>query len=310
MKVHHGREGLPSFAQAVVTTGTFDGVHVGHRKILQRIQELALGCGGESVLVTFDPHPRLVLFPDDNDLRLLSTLDEKLRLLEAMGLDHVVVVPFDRAFSRLTAMQYVKDFLVDQLGVHQLVIGYDHHFGRNREGHIGQLRDFGKSFGFSVEEIPAQDIDDVKVSSTKIRNALLEGDVETAETFLTYPYALEGVVGHGEKKGQGLGYPTANIHVSNPYKLIPARGVYAVRAKTAFGSAYGMMNIGVRPTVSDGNTETLEVHLLDYAGNLYGTHLQVEFVRRLRPEVRFGSAQELQLQLAKDAQETRNLFGL
>ena len=231
MKVYTNLSEFSPNSKSIVTAGTFDGVHIGHQKILSTINKIGQEENGESVLLTFSPHPRLVLFPDDNDLKLLSTLDEKIALLEHAGLDHLIVHPFSVEFSRITAEDYIRKILVEQIGVHRLVIGYDHHFGRNREGNLEKLKQEAPAYGFSVQEIPAQEIDDVNVSSTKIRNALNSGNVETANEYLGYTYGLTGKVVKGNKIGRSIGYPTANISPLDRYKLIPGNGVYAVLIK-------------------------------------------------------------------------------
>lgn len=284
----------------VVTVGTFDGVHIGHRKIIDRINEMASDVGGESVVLTFHPHPRLVLFPDDNDLRLLNSQDEKISLLREAGVQHLVILPFTAEFSRLTATEYVRDILVNGLHVHKLVIGYDHHFGRNRTGGIAELSELASTYGFEVEEIPAQDIDDVKVSSTKIRNALLSGDVKTANTYLGSTYSISGTIVEGNKLGRTIGFPTANIAVPESTKLIPSKGVYAVTIELQNGSYRGMLNIGERPTVADNVGLTIEAHLFDFDSEIYNEPIKVYLLERIRDEMRFDGMEELKEQLKKD----------
>lgn len=308
MKIYQGLDGNFQIPRPVITAGTFDGVHIGHRKIINRVNELAVENGGESVLLTFEPHPRLVLFPDDNNLRLLSSRDEKLELLEKAGVQHLVIIPFTREFSRLTSLEYVRDILVGKLQMHKLVIGYDHQFGRNREGGIAQLQAYAEEYGYTVEEIPAQDIDQVKVSSTKIRHALQEGDLQTARNFLTYMYPLSGTVVQGDQRGRQIGYPTANIRVDDPLKLVPGDGVYAVYVEWDNKVKEGMLNIGVRPTV-DGVRHTIEVNILDWDGDLYGKQLRLRFAGRIRHEQKFSGIDALRAQLAKDAESTRKLLG-
>lgn len=300
MKVYTEIKFFQGVERPVLTTGTFDGVHLGHQVILDRLRSVAQREGGESVLFTFHPHPRMVLFPNDNDLRLLNTPDEKLQLLEQAGLDHLVVVPFSRDFSRMHAQDYVRDILVEQLGVHAVVIGYDHRFGRNREGDIALLQQLGHSFGFMVEEIPAQEIDHVTVSSTKIRAALLAGEVDRANALLGYPYMLSGVVVKGRQLGRTIGWPTANLGAIDAHKLIPANGVYAITATTAAGTFKGMMNIGVRPTVETQGKRTVEAHLFDLDRDLYGEAITVHLHRRLRDEVRFENMEAMKQQIALD----------
>lgn len=308
MKVYRGLDHDFSITQPVITPGTFDGVHIGHRKIIERIRLKAQEIGGESVVLTFEPHPRLVLFPEDNHLRLLTTLDEKLQLLEQVGVDHVVVIPFDRKFSRLTAAAYVENILVNKLHVQYLVIGYDHQFGRNREGSIEQLQKLATQLGFEVEEIPPQDIDDIKVSSTKIRNALLSGNVKTANTFLTYTYNFEGMVVKGNQIGRTLGYPTANIQPLDSLKLIPGIGIYAVQVFTGSEMRGGMMSIGKRPTVEDTEQITIEVHIFDWCEDLYNQRIRIHLVDKMRNEKKYNTLDELKQQLILDEKQARELL--
>lgn len=304
MQIHTSLSAFSGVERPVLTTGTFDGVHLGHQVILDRLRTVARKEGGESVLFTFHPHPRLVLFPNDNDLRLLNTPAEKQHLLEKAGLDHLLVVPFSRDFSRMLATDYVRNVLVGQIGVHALVIGYDHRFGRNREGDIGLLRQLGKASGFHVEEIPAQEIDHVKVSSTKIREALLAGAVTKANALLGYVYPLTGVVVKGKQLGRTIGWPTANIGAIDPTKLIPANGVYAITATTSRGPFKGMMSIGVRPTVEEHGARTVEAHLFGLDAELYGEAITVRLHQRLRDELRFASMEDMKHAIAKDKNDS------
>jgi len=292
----------------VVTTGTFDGVHFGHQKIIDRLKSVATKIGGESVLLTFHPHPRMVLFPDDEDLKLLSTREEKIKRLESAGLDHLIIYPFSRKFSRRTATEYVRDLLVNEIGVKTLVIGYDHQFGRNREGNFEQLIELAGIYDFKLEEIPAQELDDVKVSSTKIRNALLKGDVKTASKYLSHDYKVSGIVVKGRQLGRELGFPTANISVLDRYKLIPGDGVYAVNVKVNKGNFKGMLNIGYRPTVGGLYKATMEVNIFEFNENIYGHFIGVEFVKRLRDEIKFDSVEELKIQLELDKIQALNAY--
>lgn len=294
----------------IVTVGTFDGVHIGHRTILKRLNELAKENDGESVLLTFWPHPRLVLFPDDNELKLLSTLNERIELLEESGIDHLIVHPFSVDFSRITALEYVRDILVKELNVSKLVIGYDHHFGRNREGNLEELKTMAPDYGFEVEEISAQEIDDVNVSSTKIRNALLEGDLSKANEFLGYRYSVSGKVVKGRRIGRSIGFPTANVHPDESYKLIPGEGVYSVMVESDGRSFRGMANLGSRPTVSNSDERILEVNLFHFDGNLYEKEIKVTFVDRIRDEIKFDSLDQLREQLQKDAVVADRHLGL
>ncbi|MEQ8908248.1 MAG: bifunctional riboflavin kinase/FAD synthetase [Vicingaceae bacterium] len=300
MKVYQGIEEFDETGPMAVTTGTFDGVHIGHRTILNRLAEVAKKMKGESVLLTFYPHPRMVL-QEDSGLRLINTIEEKTDLLRKAGLDHLIIHPFTKEFSRTTSLEFVRDILVNQIGTDRLVIGYDHHFGRNREGSFEHLKEYGPVYGFAVEEIPAQDIEDVNVSSTKIRKALAEGDVKTANTYLGHTFQLRGAVVKGNQLGRTLGYPTANLDLENPYKLIPANGIYAVQATLGDESFKGMLNIGLRPTLKEPNPkQTIEVNLFDFDRDIYGESLQLDLIERIRDEKEFEGLEALKSEMEKD----------
>ena len=299
LKVFHSIDEFQKVKGAVVTTGTFDGVHVGHRKIIDRLNEIAQKVNGESVLLTFHPHPRMVLFPDDHGLELITAMDEKIKLLEDSGVQNLIIHPFTREFSRITSIDFIRDILVDKLGTSVLVIGYDHHFGRNREGSFEHLRESGPLYGFQVEEISVQDVDDVAVSSTKIRKALQDGDVRTASKYLAHSYQLSGTVVHGDKLGRELGYPTANIQMEDKNKVIPANGVYACYVYVNENKFNGMLNIGTRPTVS-GNIRRIEVNIFDFDEELYGQRLILELKQRIRDEKKFDDVEGLKDRLAID----------
>lgn len=307
MKVYHNIDEFTGSGNAVVTTGTFDGVHTGHRVIINRLNEIAAKENGESVLLTFYPHPRMVLFPDDIDLKLLTTQEEKIALLEKAGIKHLIIHPFTKEFSRLTSLQFIREILVNKIQTKKLVIGYDHHFGRNREGSFEHLTESGPLYGFSVEEIPAQDVDSIAVSSTKIRQSLREGNVKTASEFLGYYYTLSGKVIHGEKKGRGLGFPTANISVENRYKLIPAIGIYAVHVLLDGKTYNGMLYIGYRPTLN-GRYQSIEVNIFDFDSDIYGKQITVQFKDRIRDDMKFDKMEELQTQLHHDKEMALNLL--
>ena len=309
MRVFQGFDELEKIPNPVLTIGTFDGVHLGHQRIIQQLNEEAQKHGGESVLFTFYLHPRMVLFPDSHGLKLLQTQVEKIEKLERMGLQNVIVHPFTKEFSRLTAVEFVRDYLVNKLNVKTIVIGYDHQFGKNREGSLELLKDLGPVYDFNVIEIAAQDIDDVNVSSTKIRNALSTGNIETANLFLGAPFELNGTVIPGKQVGRKIGFPTANMDLGSSVKIIPAAGVYLVRTVLQNRAEYfGMMNIGVNPTVRDTDEVSIEVNLLDFSGNLYGQELQVKALTRLRDELKFNSLEDLKIQLSKDEHTVRNLL--
>ena len=308
MEVYYGIEEFRSVRNPVVTTGTFDGVHIGHRKIIQQLSHLAEKTGGETVLLTFFPHPRMVLHPDDHGLKLINTQKEKIERLKLAGIDHLIIHPFTKEFSRLSSIEFVRDILVNRIGTKHLVIGYNHHFGRNREGSFEHLKEYGPVYGFEVEEIPAQDIEKVNVSSTKIRKALLDGDVETANQYLDYNYSLEGQVVHGDHRGRELGFPTANLDIGDLHKLIPGNGVYAVTVLLEGQQWKGMMNIGVRPTVDDSDRRSVEVHLFDFSGDLYGKNLKVIFAARIRNEQKFQNEEMLKQQLQEDKNNSLKLL--
>jgi riboflavin kinase/FMN adenylyltransferase len=294
-------QGLSNYDKSVpsvVTIGTFDGVHVGHRKILERLIENGRQHGLQSTLLTFFPHPRMVL-QKDSQIKLLNTIEEKSQILQELGLDCLVIHPFTLEFSRMTAKKFVREVLVEKLHVKKVIIGYDHRFGRNRNADIQDLRSFGNLLDFVVEEISAQEIDEVSVSSTKVRNALEAGDLETANTYLGYAYMLSGTVEKGKRLGRNLGFPTANLKVSADYKLIPSSGVYVVRCQIGGKQYHGMMNIGTNPTV-DGTRQHIEIHFFEYQGDLYGASLEVALLGRIRDEQKFDSLEELKIQLEKD----------
>ena len=300
MIIHHGIDQLPIIKNAVVTSGTFDGVHLGHRQILKRLEQIAQQSGGESVVITFWPHPRLVLYPDHGDhLQLLNTFEEKAELLANTGIDHLIRIPFTKKFSQLSSQQFIQQVLIDKLNTKKLVIGYDHKFGRNREGSFEHLKTNAHHYGFDVEEIPRQDIEHVGVSSTLIRNALSKGKVEISNQYLTHPYAITGEVIAGNKLGRTIGFPTANIGISNPHKLIPANGVYAVNILVNSSVYHGMLNIGYRPTVN-GSEKSIEAHLFDFDQDIYGQVITIQFIKRIREEIRFSDMNTLRKQLTKD----------
>jgi riboflavin kinase/FMN adenylyltransferase len=299
VKVYERIEDFTALSNAIVTTGTFDGVHVGHKKIISRLQSIADSTLGETVILTFHPHPRLVLFPDDNDLRLLNTQEEKIELLAKIGIQHLIVIPFNKEFSRISSLDFVRSILVKQIGVKKLVIGHDHHFGRNREGSFEHLKEFGPLYGFDVEEIPVQDIDHVAVSSSKIRQALLDGNIKVANEYLGYTYSLSGSVVKGKQRGRTIGFPTANILVNESRKLIPATGVYAVKVVIRDTVYSGMMNIGNRPTV-DGGSITIEVNIFDFDTSVYEEKISVQFIDRIRNEQKFEHLEALKAQLVID----------
>jgi len=290
----------------VTTIGTFDGVHIGHQKILNRVIKLADSQGYESAVLTLFPHPRMVLF-GDGSIKLINTIDERIEILKSFGINHVIVKTFTKRFANLSAEDYVKTILVDELNTKQIVIGYDHHFGKGRSANISDLKVFAKMFDFKVEEISAQDIKDVTVSSTKIRNALQEGHVDKANTYLGYHFFVTGSVVKGNKIGRTIGFPTANIFIKDAYKLIPKDGVYVVRSRFKNRTLTGMLNIGNKPTV-DGNSKSIEVHFFNFNEDLYGKTLKIEFLKRLRDERKFEGLDTLKSQLQLDMKEAQSFI--
>lgn len=307
MKVYYSIDDFQKLEKAVVTTGTFDGVHHGHRKILAQLNNVAHTIRGESVLLTFFPHPRMVLQPD-LDLKLINSQTEKIELLKSTGLDHLIIHPFTTDFSRTSSLDFVRNILVNQIGAKKLVIGYDHHFGRNREGSFEHLKEYGPLYGFEVEEIPAQDIQDTTVSSTKIRKAIEEGTIEVANKYLEYAFPLTGKVVEGEHIGHTIGFPTANIRVKDSYKIVPANGVYAITVsfpnQSEKAPQKAMCNIGIRPTFG-GKFQTIEAHLFDFNEDLYGQELSLHFHKCLRHEMKFNGPEALKAQLQKDEEAAR-----
>ena len=286
----------------VITIGTFDGVHIGHLKILNKVINHAKSTELKSAVLTFFPHPRMVL-QKDTDIKLLNTIDEKISILERLGLDILIIHPFTVEFSRLTATEFVRDILVNTLNIKKVIIGYDHRFGRNRNANITDLIAFGNALDFTVEEIPAQEIDDVSVSSTKIRKALEDGDIDTANSYLGYKYMLTGTIVRGKGIGKQLGYPTANLSIAENYKLIPKNGAYTVKSKLDETTVYGMMNIGFNPTVN-GTEKSIEINFFDFDADLYDKKIQVDILARLRDEYKFESIDGLKAQLAKDKEKS------
>lgn len=299
MIVYRSIEKPLPFKNAVITIGTFDGVHQGHQSILKHIQEEAQKIGGDSVVITFHPHPRLLLRPDDKSLQLISTLDEKIALLQKYGVQNIVVVPFTREFSNLSAEAYISDFLVHKFHPKKIVIGYDHHFGNNRMGNIDYLQKFKSKYSYEVDEIPKQVVSEIDVSSTKIRKALNVGNVKEAAILLGHEYTLQGIIKKGKQLGRTIGFPTANINSPEETKLIPAYGVYAVKVHYKELLYKGMMNIGKRPTV-DGMNMTIEVNIFDFDKEIYGEELKIEFVDRIRDEVKFSDIEALKKQIILD----------
>jgi len=295
---------LNSISAKVTTIGTFDGVHIGHQKILKQVVQLAEEKGYIPVVLTLFPHPRMVL-QKDNSIKLLNTIEERIELLKTFGVKEVIVKKFTKEFANLSAKDYVKEILVDELNTKHVVIGYDHHFGKNRSANIIDLKKFAKLYNFKVKEISAQDIEDVTVSSTKIRNALNQGEVDLANSYLGYNFFITGTVIKGKGLGRTIDFPTANINITATYKLIPSDGVYVVKSKIENQTIFGMMNIGSNPTV-DGKTRSIEVHFFNFDKDIYNSELKIEFLKRLRSEEKFKNLEALKIQLKKDMEHASN----
>jgi len=307
MNIHTSLQEIPPLHNLVLTIGTFDGVHKGHKKLIDSILQKAKAVNGTSGLLTFHPHPRMVIRKKDEPVQLLTPIEERIEKLQATRLDNLFIVPFNVEFANMSAEQYVEEVLLNQLQARFLVIGYDHKFGKNRSGNIDLLLQMSEEMNFDVEQIPRQQIDEITYSSTTIRNLLLEGEVKSANDLLGSAYKIEGVVVHGEKRGRDLGYPTANIKTSDAEKLIPGKGVYAVRTEFN-GTVYnGMLNIGTRPTF-DGQRKTIENVLFDFSGDLYGHKITVKFVQKIRSEHKFASAEELKSQLICDEAKAKMIL--
>ena len=291
---------LESYAKknSIITIGTFDGVHIGHQKIIKRLVDIAKRKGLQAVVLTFFPHPRMVL-QKDAKIKLINTIDEKSKLLESFGINHLVIKEFTKDFSRLTALEFVRDVLVNKLNVKHIILGYDHHFGRNRTANIDDLREFGEVYDFDITEISAQDINEVTVSSTKIRIALEVGNIEMANAYLGYNYMLTGTIVKGKSLGKQIGFPTANVNIEEDYKLIPKNGSYIVKSYINSNVVFGMMNIGTNPTVN-GEYQSIEVHFFDFDRDIYNEIIEVQLLERLRDEQKFDSIDELKAQLHKD----------
>lgn len=329
MKIYHQLSEFKKLANAVVTIGTFDGVHLGHQKIINRLSELAKQRGGETVILTFFPHPRMIIDPENQALKMINTIKEKAEILANLGIDHLIITPFTRDFSNLCAADYIKTILVDTIGTKQLIVGYDHRFGKDRQGGMKELEDYAKVYDFNIEEIPEHDINDVAVSSTKIRSALLAGDVSLASTYLGYSFSINGPVIKGDKIGRTIGFPTANIFVEETYKLIPGDGIYAVTVEMSSNltvqssqlpgevqlktenlplkTYQGMAYIGQRPTIN-GMTRNIEVNIFDFNQEIYGQTIKMNFLKFLRHDVKFTGLEALKEQLHQDKLATLAFF--
>ena len=306
LKIYSDLSQYNSTNKTFVTIGTFDGVHVGHQKVIKKLIKSANKKNATSLLLTFFPHPRMVL-QKDIDIKLINTIDERIQLLEKIGLEEIVIQSFTEEFSKLTALDFVRKILVNTLNISKLIIGYDHHFGKNREGNFEQLEEYGHTYDFDVNEISQKDIDNIAVSSTKIRKAIENGEIEKANNFLGYEFMLTGEVVNGNNLGEKIGFPTANLSIKETYKLLPKTGAYLVKSELNNKTVFGMMNIGFRPTVS-GKNQTIEIHFFNFKDNLYGRKIQIEVLSFLRDEQKFESLEALQQQLEKDKEKSIKLI--
>jgi riboflavin kinase/FMN adenylyltransferase len=307
MKVYREISDFKNVKNPIVTTGMFDGVHLGHQKIIARLMELARQKSGETVLFTFAPHPRIVLFPDDNGLEMINTEYEKIQLLEKYGIDHLIIYPFTREFSRLTSTEFVRDILVNKIKTKRLVIGYNHHFGRNREGTFEQLKEYSPIYGFEVEEVAAKGVNAIDISSTKIRAALKSGNIKLANNYLGHTYSLTGKVEKGLQLGRTLGYPTANLVIADTYKLVPSDGIYTVQVHYQNKLYGGMLSIGYNPTI-EGKGRSIEVHIFNFDKTIYGDNLTVSFIDKLRDEMKFDNMEELKKQMKLDEEHSLKIL--
>jgi len=307
MKIYHHIDEFTPLKNAIVTIGTFDGVHQGHRQIIAGIKELARQTGGETVILTFFPHPRMIIHPEDQTLKLITTIHERAALLEQLGVDHLIITPFSRDFSNQLPEAYIRDILVNKIGTRKIIIGYDHRFGKDRQGGLTDLQQAGPVYGFEVIEIPEQDIDHVAVSSTRIREALLRADIGQANTFLGYPFFITGKVIRGNQIGRQIGYPTANLLVEESYKIIPADGIFASTVEIAGQTYQGMSYIGHRPTIN-GMTRNIEVNIFDFNQDIYNQTVKMNFIHFVRHDVKFSSLEGLKEQLAQDRLDVLKLL--
>lgn len=309
MKIHYDYTGYDA-QNAAITIGVFDGVHKGHVAILNRILEMARKINGESVVVTFWPHPRLVL-KQDKSIKLINTLEEKQKLLEKLGIDHLIIIPFTEEFAQQTSEEFIKHILIDKLHVKHLVVGFNHHFGRGREGNFDQIQQFAQMYNFDVERLDAKLVENEHVSSTKIRNALGIGDIQTANSFLGYNYSITGSVVDGNKIGRDIGFPTANIQIDHDFKLLPKEGVFIVEAEIDNQKYPAMLNIGFKPTINQPEkTLSIEAHIIGFSENIYKKSITIYFHKRIRDELKFDNIEQLKNQLLSDKQETINYFHL
>ena len=300
MRIFDNLKSYSSEKESILTIGTFDGVHIGHNKILKRLIQDSKKNNLSSLVMTFFPHPRMIL-NKSHEIKMIDTIDEKINLLEKTGLDNLIIHPFDNNFSKIRAKEFVEEILVKKLKIKEIIIGYDHKFGKDREASVEDLKKFGKDYMFTVKEIPAQEIDSIAISSTKIRNAILNGEIEKCNKFLGRNFILTGKVVYGDGLGKKIDFPTANIEIKETYKIIPKNGVYLVKTKINSNTYFGMMNIGIRPTVG-GTNKSLEIHFFNFKDNIYGKNVSIEIIKKIRDEEKFSSIDKLKIQLKKDEQ--------
>tara|TARA_Y100000766_G_scaffold44551_1_gene34670 strand:- start:1793 stop:2719 length:927 start_codon:yes stop_codon:yes gene_type:complete len=300
MRIFDNLKSYSSEKESILTIGTFDGVHIGHNKILKRLIQDSKKNNLSSLVMTFFPHPRMIL-NKSHDIKMIDTISEKINLLEKTGLDNLIIHPFDNNFSKIRAKEFVEEILVKKLKIKEIIIGYDHKFGKDREASVEDLKKFGKDYMFTVKEIPAQEIDSIAISSTKIRNAILNGEIEKCNKFLGRNFILTGKVVYGDGLGKKIDFPTANIEIKETYKIIPKNGVYLVKTKINSNTYFGMMNIGIRPTVG-GTNKSLEIHFFNFKDNIYGKNVSIEIIKKIRDEEKFSSIDQLKIQLKKDEQ--------
>ena len=300
MRIFDNLKSYSSEKESILTIGTFDGVHIGHNKILKRLIQDSKKNNLSSLVMTFFPHPRMIL-NKSHEIKMIDTIDEKINLLEKTGLDNLIIHPFDNNFSKIRAKEFVEEILVKKLKIKEIIIGYDHKFGKDREASVEDLKKFGKDYMFTVKEIPAQEIDSIAISSTKIRDAILNGEIEKCNKFLGRNFILTGKVVYGDGLGKKIDFPTANIEIKETYKIIPKNGVYLVKTKINSNTYFGMMNIGIRPTVG-GTNKSLEIHFFNFKDNIYGKNVSIEIIKKIRDEEKFSSIDQLKIQLKKDEQ--------
>ena len=300
MRIFDNLKSYSSEKESILTIGTFDGVHIGHNKILKRLIQDSKKNNLSSLVMTFFPHPRMIL-NKSHEIKMIDTIDEKINLLEKTGLDNLIIHPFDNNFSKIRAKEFVEEILVKKLKIKEIIIGYDHKFGKDREASVEDLKKFGKDYMFTVKEIPAQEIDSIAISSTKIRNAILNGEIEKCNKFLGRNFILTGKVVYGDGLGKKIDFPTANIEIKETYKIIPKNSVYLVKTKINSNTYFGMMNIGIRPTVG-GTNKSLEIHFFNFKDNIYGKNVSIEIIKKIRDEKKFSSIDQLKIQLKKDEQ--------